>query len=148
MARELFGAISQQRPLRPSFLSLMIFRIQQLAWEQAADPDSCYYAYWEERGWFDPDTTFYIEHRAGPVRVALAPPILTVTENVGRSAVLVLPFFFSLDLSKRFAVPTVVGMGLALTLYYASWIRYFAGGRAAALFAAPLFLLVRVFAAD
>jgi multimeric flavodoxin WrbA len=72
IAQVLFEAISQERALRPSFLSLMIFRIQQLAWEKAADPDSVDYAYWERQGWFDPDCTFYIEHRASPIKVALA----------------------------------------------------------------------------
>ncbi len=72
VARAMFDAVSQQRALRPSFLSLMIFKIQQRAWEQAADPDSVDYAYWAEQGWFDPDCTFYIDHRASPVKVGLA----------------------------------------------------------------------------
>jgi hypothetical protein len=49
----------------------MIFRIQQLSWQQET-PGSLDYAYWEEQGWFDPDRTFYIEHRANPIRVTLA----------------------------------------------------------------------------
>jgi hypothetical protein len=53
-------------------ISLMIFKIQQRAWQQAADPDSVDYAYWASNGWFDPDCTFYIEHRANPITVALA----------------------------------------------------------------------------
>lgn len=51
----------------------MIFKIQQMAWQRAADPDSVDYAYWEGKGWFDPNCTFYIAHRAGPGKVALAP---------------------------------------------------------------------------
>ena len=65
------------------------------------------------------------------------PLLLTILENVGRFATLILPFFFSLDLHKRFSTPVMVGMGLALAVYYACWIRYFAGGRAAALLGAP-----------
>jgi multimeric flavodoxin WrbA len=78
VAQALFEAVSQQRALRPSFLSLMIFKIQQRAWQQAADPDSVDYAYWASNGWFDPgdkrhpQCTFYIEHHANPVKVALA----------------------------------------------------------------------------
>ncbi|HNT76670.1 MAG TPA: hypothetical protein PKH77_16795 [Anaerolineae bacterium] len=65
------------------------------------------------------------------------PLLLTVLENIGRLATLILPFFFALDLHKRFSLPVMIGMGLALAVYYACWIRYFAGGRAAALLGAP-----------
>ena len=66
------------------------------------------------------------------------PLFLTIVENVGRVAVLILPFFFSLDLNRRLSTPVAVGMGLALALYYAAWTRYFMGGRSAHLMAAPL----------
>ncbi len=71
VAEALFQAISQRRFLRPSFLSLMMFRIQQLSWQQGP-PDTLDYAYWEEQGWFEPSCDFYIEHRANRVKVALA----------------------------------------------------------------------------
>ena len=71
-AEALFQAIAQQQFLRPSFISLMIFRVQQHAWRKISAPDSYDYAYWKARGWFEPDCTFYIEHRANPVKVALA----------------------------------------------------------------------------
>jgi hypothetical protein len=73
VAAALFEAIADRDFLRPSFLALMIFKIQQLSWQQTADQDSVDYAYWEDQGWFDPNSTFYIEHRANPVKVALAP---------------------------------------------------------------------------
>ena len=65
------------------------------------------------------------------------PLLLTILENVGRLATLILPFFFSLDMHKKFSLPVVIGMGLALAIYYACWIRYFAGGRSVALLGAP-----------
>jgi hypothetical protein len=65
------------------------------------------------------------------------PLFLTIIENVGRIAILVLPFFFSLDLNKRFSVPVMVVMGLALGVYYGSWLRYFAGGGSIELFSTP-----------
>jgi multimeric flavodoxin WrbA len=70
-AERLFRTVAERDFLHPSFLSLMIFRIQQLSWQQET-PGSLDYAYWEEQGWFDPDRTFYIEHRANPIRVTLA----------------------------------------------------------------------------
>jgi multimeric flavodoxin WrbA len=72
VAEALFKAVSKREYLRPSFLALMIFKIQQLSWQQAADPDSVDYSYWKGQGWFDPDCTFYIEHQANPVKVGLA----------------------------------------------------------------------------
>jgi hypothetical protein len=72
IARDLFHAVAERRFLYPSFLSLMIFKIQQRSWQQAAEPDSLDYAYWDDHGWFDPDCTFFIEHQANPVKVAVA----------------------------------------------------------------------------
>jgi multimeric flavodoxin WrbA len=71
VAKEMFEAVSQRRYLRPSFLSLMTFKIQQLSWQQEL-PGSLDYEYWSDQGWFDPGRTFYIAHRASRVKVALA----------------------------------------------------------------------------
>lgn len=65
------------------------------------------------------------------------PLFLTILENLGRFATLILPFFFSLDLRKPLSTPVIIGMGLALAVYYACWLRYFTGGRTAALLGAP-----------
>ena len=57
-----------------------------------------------------------------------APLALTIAENLGRAAVLGLPFFYSLDLRRKYSTVVVGGMGLALAVYYAAWSRYFVGG--------------------
>jgi len=62
---------------------------------------------------------------------------LVIPERAGLAAVLVLPFCYSLDLQKPFAVPVLIGMGLLLAGYYFCWARYFAGGRPAAMLGAP-----------
>jgi len=62
---------------------------------------------------------------------------LTIAENGFRIATLLLPFFYTLDLHKRYSTPVLIAMGLALAVYYACWVRYFAGGRTAALMGAP-----------
>lgn len=69
VAEKLFGAIARQDPLRPSFVSLLAFKIQQLAWQRA---DSYDVAYWRAQGWLAPACTFYAPHRAGRLKVALA----------------------------------------------------------------------------
>jgi multimeric flavodoxin WrbA len=71
VAEALFQAIRDQAFLRPSFLSLMMFKIQQQSWQQE-DPNSYDYAYWKGQGWFEPDCTFFIPHQANPLKVALA----------------------------------------------------------------------------
>ena len=52
-----------------------------------------------------------------------APSALTIAENLGRAAVLGLPFFYSLDLRRKYSTVVVGGMGLALAVYYAAWSR-------------------------
>jgi hypothetical protein len=70
---------------------------------------------------------------------AAEPRVLTVIENIGRiSAVLILPWFYSLDLQRPYSLPAAIVMGLALAVYYLAWGRYFAGGRTADLMRAPL----------
>jgi hypothetical protein len=71
VAEALYRAISQRHALRPSFLSLMTFKIQQLAW-QRENVDSLDYRYWKSQGWLDPSRTFYTAHHAARVKVVLA----------------------------------------------------------------------------
>lgn len=65
------------------------------------------------------------------------PLVLTILENIGRFAILILPFFYALDLQRKYATLVMIAMGLALAVYYASWIRYFVGGRSPELLSAP-----------
>ncbi len=70
-AERLFGAIAKKTAMNPSFVSLMAFKIQQLAWkgEPAGSHD---YAYWREQGWLSRGCTYYHAHRANPLKLALA----------------------------------------------------------------------------
>ncbi len=71
IAQQLYDALRERRFARPSFLSLMMFRIQQRAWQGVAD-GSIDHRYWADHGWLEPDCEFYIPHRAGRLKVALA----------------------------------------------------------------------------
>ncbi len=65
------------------------------------------------------------------------PFILTAVENVSRAVALTLPFFYSLERNRRRSTPVMIGVALALAVYYARWIRYFFRGGSPELFAAP-----------
>jgi hypothetical protein len=79
----------------------------------------------------------FYNFNSGP---SVSPPLaLSIAENAGRVAVLVLPFFYSLNLKKKYSPLAVVGMAIALAVYYAAWVRFFAGGGSAELLSAPLF---------
>ncbi len=64
-------AVAEQQALRPSFVSLLAFKIQQLAW-QREPPGSYDQAYWEQQGWLAPERMFYMAHRATRLKVTLA----------------------------------------------------------------------------
>ncbi len=74
-----------------------------------------------------------VSSHAAPV-----PLVLNLAENAGRIAIIVVPFFYSLDFSRKFSTIAAVIAALALILYYAAWIRYFAGGRTGELMGAAM----------
>lgn len=79
---------------------------------------------------------FYNLNASPQVSVPLA---LSIAENVGRSVVLVLPFFYSLNVKKKYSTLALLGMAIALTVYYSAWGRFFLGGGSSELLSAPLF---------
>jgi hypothetical protein len=85
-----------------------------------------------------PNVVWMLLPKANVGEQVSVPIFLTIAENIGRVAVLILPFFFSLDFNKKFSALVGIGMGLTLTVYYVAWVRYFVGGRLAEHFRAPL----------
>ena len=71
-ARRLFQDVAQKKKLKPSFLSLMVFRIQQSGWGKSA-PGSMDFAYWNDKGWLDTRScSYFFPHKASPIKVAAA----------------------------------------------------------------------------
>jgi multimeric flavodoxin WrbA len=70
-AWQIFDAVHRQQFRNPPFLSLMVFKIQQVGWNQV-DRGSLDYAYWSGKGWLDPEREYFIPHRAGRLKVAVA----------------------------------------------------------------------------
>jgi len=71
IAQALFRTIREEKFLRPTFLSLMTFKIQQRAYQQA-DKDSIDFKYWRDQGWLDPRRTFFTREEANRAKVGLA----------------------------------------------------------------------------
>jgi multimeric flavodoxin WrbA len=69
IARIIFRAIHQE--VVPSFLSLMIFKIQQIGW-QKQNPNSIDYQYWKGNGWLEPRRVFFTDQRVNRLKVTLA----------------------------------------------------------------------------
>ena len=70
-ADRFFSALADEHALRPAFVSLLAFRVQQLVWQR--EPAGSYdRAWWQARGWLARGCTFYGPHRASPIKVALA----------------------------------------------------------------------------
>ncbi len=67
------------------------------------------------------------------------PLVLTILENIGRFATLLIPLFYSIQWQKKVAAPVLILMGIALLVYYVAWGRYFFNGRDLAWMSKPLF---------
>lgn len=84
-----------------------------------------------------PNLVWMVFPKVAEAKQVTEPLFLTLLENIGRVAILILPFFYSLDLNKKYSALVLIGIGVALAVYYASWTRYFVGGRAPELLRAP-----------
>jgi len=71
IARKLLTTIYRQTYRKPSFVSLMVFKIQQRGWSRA-DANTIDYRYWQRQGWTDPRREYFIPHRANRLTVAAA----------------------------------------------------------------------------
>jgi hypothetical protein len=84
-----------------------------------------------------PNAAWMILPKGVPAASAAEPIILTIVERISLFAILVVPFFYPLDLNKKFSIPALIVIGLALAVYYLCWMRYFLGGRSPGLLGAP-----------
>ena len=67
------------------------------------------------------------------------PILLTIIENIGRIATLIIPVFYSINWQKKISVPVLVMMGITLMIYYVAWGRFFLNGRTSDYLSKPLF---------
>lgn len=73
LAGKLLNDIVSRAPLKPSLMSLVVFKVQQKCWQaEKRAVDSFDYHFWLNSGWLEHSQSFYIEHRAGPAKTLLA----------------------------------------------------------------------------
>jgi hypothetical protein len=71
IAENIFLNVKGEHYKEISFVSLMMFKIQQLGWSKAKH-DSIDYQYWQGRGWLDGKQQFFIKPKANGLKIAAA----------------------------------------------------------------------------
>lgn len=73
IANSLFIALKNEKALKPTFYSLIAFKIQQKYWQKNCnDKYSVDYAYWSNRGWLEPHCEFYTANKASWIKIKIA----------------------------------------------------------------------------
>ena len=71
IAETIFRSIKGEHYKEVSFISLLMFKIQQLGWSKA-NHDSIDYQYWKDKGWLDSKQQFFITPKAHRIKIATA----------------------------------------------------------------------------
>jgi multimeric flavodoxin WrbA len=71
IAENIFLNIKGEHYKEVSFVSLMMFKIQQLGWDKA-NRDSIDYQYWQGKGWLDGKQKFFIKPKSNGLKIAAA----------------------------------------------------------------------------
>ncbi|MCX7843638.1 MAG: flavodoxin family protein [Clostridia bacterium] len=72
-AERFLRAIKEDSGKKPSFYSLLVFKIQQSYWQNAdKHQDTIDYKYWQENGWLQRSCKYYIPHRASRMKTITA----------------------------------------------------------------------------
>jgi hypothetical protein len=72
-SERIFKAIKGDSGKKPSFYSLMAFKIQQKYWQKYEKyQDTVDYKYWQNNGWLQENCNFYMKHRANFFKIKFA----------------------------------------------------------------------------
>jgi multimeric flavodoxin WrbA len=73
LADRFLRSLIKSKPLKPTFNSYLIFKMQQKYWQKNVHKSNEYdYIYWENKGWLKPDCNFYTKHKSQPVKSRIA----------------------------------------------------------------------------
>jgi len=68
IAEKIINAFINEKALRPSVISLIFFRVQQILWRGKKENNLDYH-YWESKGWLEPGINYYLPHKTGLLSV-------------------------------------------------------------------------------
>ncbi|NLD48949.1 MAG: flavodoxin family protein [Clostridiaceae bacterium] len=69
----LFYAVKGQKSLKPTFLSLLIFKVQQMCWQKEDKTNNTFdYMYWKSKGWLEPRCTYYTAVKTNWLKLKIA----------------------------------------------------------------------------
>lgn len=72
-AAALLNAVKGNSDVRPSFYSLIAFKIQQLSWlKDTRSHDTIDYKYWQKNGWLKKDCNYYVPYSANILKIIFA----------------------------------------------------------------------------
>ena len=80
ISESIIDVIEKKKYLKPSLSSLLVFRIQQKY--RSISNDSIDYTYWKEKGWIDPNASFYYPHRTGKLKIVLAYYLFKIVDRL------------------------------------------------------------------
>ncbi|WP_170253922.1 flavodoxin family protein [Acetobacterium paludosum] len=73
VAEALFKAVKNKSNQRPSFYSLITFRVQQKCWQKSTQcQDTVDYKYWQRNEWLQRDCNYYIPNKASFLKIKFA----------------------------------------------------------------------------
>jgi len=73
IAKNLFNAIKNEKVLKPSFYSLIVFKVQQKYWQKRFNEQHTIdYIYWNQKGWLEPGCTYYSTIKTNWLKVKMA----------------------------------------------------------------------------
>jgi hypothetical protein len=72
ISNKMIKSYQSSSSLKPSFLALMIFAIQQLYYKKDDNKDTLDYRYWVNCGWLDNDCIYYSKIKAVKLKVLSA----------------------------------------------------------------------------
>lgn len=73
VAEHFLISLLKSRPLKPTFYSYLVFKVQQKYWQENVQKSNEYdYSYWENKGWLKTDCLYYNKHKSQPVKSRIA----------------------------------------------------------------------------
>ncbi len=72
IAKKILKSYDSGKGLKPSFFSLLMFKIQQLSYQKANDKASIDFQYWKNNGWLEKGCVYYAKNKSNFLKVFFA----------------------------------------------------------------------------